>query len=91
MTSIKGANTESFTEHRALNRWIEKMVVMCQPDSIHWCNGTEEESAGLFAEMEARGMCQKLNEELRPNSYLFRSDPRDGAGRVAYLYLLTES
>ena len=79
MTSIKGANTESFTEHRALNRWIEKMVVMCQPESIHWCNGTEEESAGLFAEMEARGMCQKLNEELRPNSYLFRSDPRDVA------------
>lgn len=79
MTSNKGANTESFTEHRALNRWIEKMVVMCQPESIHWCNGTEEESAGLFAEMEARGMCQKLNEELRPNSYLFRSDPRDVA------------
>lgn len=79
MTSNKGANTESFTEHRALNRWIEKMVVMCQPESIHWCNGTEEESAGLFAEMEARGMCQKLNEELRPKSYLFRSDPRDVA------------
>ncbi len=79
MTSITGSKSDSFTEHRALNRWIEKMVAMCQPESIHWCSGTEEESAELFSEMESRGMCQKLNEELRPNSYLFRSDPRDVA------------
>ena len=55
------------------------MVAMCQPEAIHWCDGTEAEAASLFSEMEARGMCQKLNEELRPNSYLFRSDPRDVA------------
>jgi phosphoenolpyruvate carboxykinase (GTP) len=67
------------TEHRALNRWIEKMITMCQPDSVHWCNGSEEEADTLFSQMVEQGMCIRLNEKLRPNSYLFRSDPRDVA------------
>ncbi|MGC6455190.1 MAG: phosphoenolpyruvate carboxykinase (GTP) [Coraliomargaritaceae bacterium] len=79
MTSMTVSNSESFTEHRALRRWIDKMVAMCQPERIHWCSGSEEESSQLFSEMTEKGMCIRLNEELRPNSYLFRSDPRDVA------------
>jgi phosphoenolpyruvate carboxykinase (GTP) len=67
------------TSHKALLKWIDKMVEICQPDSIHWCDGSEQEAAGLFDTMVEKGMCVKLNEELRPNSYLFRSDPRDVA------------
>ena len=69
----------SKTSHKALLKWIEKMVAMCEPDAVHWCDGTQEEADRLFAMMAEKGMCVKLNEELRPNSYLFRSDPGDVA------------
>jgi len=67
------------TDHEALLKWIDKMVTLCEPDEIHWCDGTREEADRLFGEMMAKGMCVKLNEAKRPNSYLFRSDPRDVA------------
>ena len=79
MTALKDPKSIFQTEHRALNRWIEKMITMCQPDSVHWCNGSEEEADTLFSQMVEQGMCIRLNEKLRPNSYLFRSDPRDVA------------
>lgn len=67
------------TEHRALLKWVDKMEAMCQPDQVHWCTGSAEEADTLFEQMIAAGSCTKLNEVVRPNSYLFRSDPRDVA------------
>jgi len=67
------------TDHKALLKWIEKMIAICEPDALHWCDGSQAEADGLFSMMVAKGMCVKLNEELRPNSYLFRSDPKDVA------------
>jgi len=55
------------------------MADICRPDSIHWCDGSEDEAAGFFDEMVERGTCIRLNPERRPNSFLFRSDPRDVA------------
>ncbi|MBK1858532.1 phosphoenolpyruvate carboxykinase (GTP) [Cerasicoccus arenae] len=73
------AKSEPKTNHKALLKWLDKMVAMCQPDAVHWCDGSQEEADALFAEMITKGSCIKLNEEKRPNSYLFRSDPRDVA------------
>jgi phosphoenolpyruvate carboxykinase (GTP) len=67
------------TGHQALLKWIEKMVAICEPDQLHWCDGSQEEADHLFAQMVEKGSCVKLNETLRPNSYLFRSDPKDVA------------
>lgn len=71
--------TTSKTSHKALLKWVEKMVTMCQPDETHWCDGSQQEADKLFAQMIEKGSCIKLNEKLRPNSYLFRSDPKDVA------------
>ncbi len=71
--------SEAPTKHKALLKWVDKMVTMCKPDQIHWCDGSQEEADALFSEMMESGMCIKLSEEKRPNSYLFRSDPRDVA------------
>jgi phosphoenolpyruvate carboxykinase (GTP) len=69
----------SRTTHSALLKWVKKMVTLCEPAAVHWCDGSQEEADNLFSMMEATGMCTKLNEAKRPNSYLFRSDPKDVA------------
>jgi len=67
------------TTHRALLKWIGKMVEMCRPEKVHWCDGSEVEADRLFAQMVKQGTAIRLNPKKRPNSYLFRSDPRDVA------------
>jgi phosphoenolpyruvate carboxykinase (GTP) len=67
------------TSHRALLKWIGKMVEMCRPEKVHWCDGSQGEADRLFAKMVKQGTAIRLNPEKRPNSYLFRSDPRDVA------------
>ncbi|HTB63759.1 MAG TPA: phosphoenolpyruvate carboxykinase domain-containing protein, partial [Opitutales bacterium] len=73
-------NSQSpITSHAALRKWVSKMTEMCRPAAVHWCDGSEAEAEKLFAEMVQRGMAIKLNPAKKPNSYLFRSDPRDVA------------
>jgi len=75
------------TDHRALLKWVDKMKDLCQPDRVHWCDGSQEEADELFEAMIERGACVKLNEDKRPNSYLFRSDPRDVARVESRTYI----
>ncbi len=72
-------NSSAKISHKALQKWVKKMVTLCEPASIHWCDGSQAEADQLFTEMIEQGSCIKLNETKRPNSYLFRSDPRDVA------------
>ena len=67
------------TKNQKLNQWVKEWAEVCQPDSIYWCNGSEEENQKLFDEMVASGMAVKLNEKKRPGSYYFQSDPSDVA------------
>lgn len=67
------------TTNPNLLKWIAKIATLCTPDRIHFCDGSAEEAAALFAEMVASGMAVKLDERRRPNSYLFRTDPSDVA------------
>lgn len=62
-----------------VRKWVQDMVDMCQPSTVHWCDGSQEEFDRLCAEMCASGTLKKLNEKLRPNSYLALSDPSDVA------------
>ncbi|XP_049851204.1 uncharacterized protein LOC126325537 isoform X2 [Schistocerca gregaria] len=65
--------------NRHLLAWVEEIQRLCNPSRVHWCTGTEAEYQELCASMVASGTLIKLNERIRPNCYLARSDPRDVA------------
>ena len=67
------------TQNQKLTDWVNEWARLCQPEKIHWCNGSETENKRLLDEMTASGMCIKLDEAKRPNSYYFQSDPSDVA------------
>ncbi|MCB1123976.1 MAG: phosphoenolpyruvate carboxykinase (GTP), partial [Verrucomicrobiae bacterium] len=67
------------TNHRRLLKWVDEVQELCKPDSVYWADGSQEEYDTLMGQMVQSGVAIKLNEKKRPNSYLFRSDPRDVA------------
>ena len=72
------------TKNQALARWIEEVAALTQPDSIHWCDGSEAESERLVERMLDDGTLLRLNEKTHPNCFLHRSAPSDVA-RVEHL------
>ena len=59
--------------------WVEEMAELCQPDQIHWCDGSAAEYQQLIELMLESGTARQLDETKRPNSYLVWSDPADVA------------
>lgn len=73
--------TTSFptTSNQGLTDWVDTMASLCQPDTIHWCDGSQAEYDALCDAMVDHGTFIRLNPEKRPGSFLCRSDPRDVA------------
>ena len=66
-------------KHAKLQAWVDEVAKMTQPDSIYWCDGSEEENQRLLDLMVETGAATLLNQDKRPGCYLFRSDASDVA------------
>jgi len=58
-------------QNPALKKWILDAVLLCKPDHVHLCTGSEEE----FQELVKLPPFIPLNPEKRPGSFYCRSDP----------------
>ena len=67
------------TKNKKLQNWVEEAAELCQPDSIYWCDGSQEENDRLCEELVQGGTFFRLDPEKRPGSYVARSDPADVA------------
>lgn len=62
-----------------LNTWVKQIAGFCEPASIHWCDGSQEEYNALCQLLVKKGTFIPLNPEKRPNSFACFSDPSDVA------------
>jgi len=70
-------------------RWVEGFARHCQPDTVHWCDGTAEERTALTAEAVARGILIPLDQKKWPGCHYHRSNPNDVARVEQCTYICT--
>jgi len=79
------------TQHRRLNEWIEDLKALCEPDQVVICDGSKDEYDRMMQSLVEAGVAKPLNPELRPNSFLVRSDPADVARVESRTFICSEN
>jgi len=72
-------NSPDHVKHPALVAWVTEVATLTEPTEVVWCDGSADEYKRLCDQLVAAGTMMKLNPELRPNSFLARSDAGDVA------------
>jgi phosphoenolpyruvate carboxykinase (GTP) len=72
-------NTPSWVKNAKLVAWVADMAALCKPDTIYWCDGSDEEYQRLCGQLVEAGTFKRLDPVKRPNSFLACSDPSDVA------------
>jgi phosphoenolpyruvate carboxykinase (GTP) len=62
--------------NESLLAWVSEAIALCEPDEVHWCDGSAEEHDALCQTLVDAGTLEPLS---RPGSYLARSHPGDVA------------
>ncbi len=62
-----------------LERWVDEVAAITQPDRIVWCDGSDEEAQQLYEQGLAERTFYRLNQKAYPGCHLHRSHPSDVA------------
>ena len=78
-------------QNQVVADWVRDMAALCEPDNIHWCDGSEAEKVSLTEQAVASGILIRLNQEKLPGCYYHRSNPNDVARVEQCTYICTET
>jgi len=71
--------TEAPTTHPRLLAWVQDMVELCQPESVHWLEGSDAEHELLCKQLVEANTFTELEDDRKPGSYWATTDPSDVA------------
>jgi phosphoenolpyruvate carboxykinase (GTP) len=73
-----------------VQKWVNQMAAMCQPDDVFWCDGSEQERERLTQRAVQCGDLIALNQKQLPGCYLHRSALNDVARTENLTFVCTD-
>ncbi|MEE8420501.1 MAG: phosphoenolpyruvate carboxykinase domain-containing protein, partial [Dehalococcoidales bacterium] len=77
------------TNNNAVKKWVDECAALTEPDSIVWCDGSDEERVRLEKEALASGELIQLNEEKLPGCFYHRTAVNDVARTENLTFICT--
>ncbi|HAV60828.1 MAG TPA: phosphoenolpyruvate carboxykinase, partial [Verrucomicrobiales bacterium] len=79
------------TINRHVRKWVTRTAELCQPDRVHWCDGSEAEKDQLTRAAVEAGILLPLDQKKWPGCYYHHSNPNDVARVEHCTFICTES
>ncbi|WP_292258590.1 phosphoenolpyruvate carboxykinase (GTP) [Brevundimonas sp.] len=79
------------TRHAQLVQWVEQIAALTRPARVHWCDGSEAETAAIAADLIEKGTLKALDPAKRPGCYYAASDPKDVARVESRTFICSEN
>ncbi len=90
MPALPETNSQ-LTNNSHLLQWVREAAALCQPDRIHWCDGSEDERRAFENEAVAGGIFERLDPVRHPGSFYHRSKANDVARTEHLTFICTQS